>query len=384
MDYKGIAITGPSGVGKSSVARRFCEKYESFQIVKAVTTLESRPIDFPSQYEYIDTKEFDSLGSRKRLLVQSEYRGNKYGIKKRSVDSVARNGNIPVLIITPDSIRQLSSDTFLSIFLDAPNKTLEERLQARREEVSAAVIQQREKDRADSITCLYSAKNNHVEKTVELISYLWKYRNTGGVLPERLIRLMVDCGILLENANELNVESASYDLSLGDEYYGKGKIWKLSDEEPFLLIEPYDYAIVTSKEYSNLPRDITARFDLSVKLFCQGVILSNGPQVDPGFRGKLFCLLFNTSNAPVVLKRGQHYATIEFHKLIEPTSPYKGKYQNKRKIISYLPSNTLQGGVSELRKELEKVRDESRNLQTIVLGTIGALLTNVALLLAFQ
>ena len=40
--------------------------------------------------------------------------------------------------------------------------------------------------------------------------------------------------------------------------------------------------------------------------------------------------------------------------------------------------------VSELRKELENVKTESRNLQTIVLGTIGALLTIVALLIALR
>lgn len=86
----------------------------------------------------------------------------------------------------------------------------------------------------------------------------------------------------------------------------------------------------------------------------------------------------------MILKRGQHYATLEFHKLIEPTTPYRGTYQRKIKIINYLPSNTLQGAVSELRKELEKVKSESRTLQTIILGTIGAMLTIVALLLAIR
>lgn len=38
------------------------------------------------------------------------------------------------------------------------------------------------------------------------------------------------------------------------------------------------------------------------------------------------CLLFNTSSEKVQLKRGQHFTTIEFVKLIESTIPYAGKY----------------------------------------------------------
>ena len=78
----------------------------------------------------------------------------------------------------------------------------------------------------------------------------------------------MNCGMLLDNANIANIKGASYDLSLGDEFYYKGKIQRLSTEKPFLLIEPYDYVIATSNELANFPRDITGRFDLAVSLFC--------------------------------------------------------------------------------------------------------------------
>jgi deoxycytidine triphosphate deaminase len=387
MEYKGIIITGPSGVGKSAVARKLCERYNVFQIVTAVTTRKPRHNDHVDQYKHISEEEFTTLDKNHKLLIKAEYRGSKYGITKESFESVVKSGKIPVMIVTPESVEKITNESFLSIFLDAPDDILNERLESRGESVNETTLKLREEDRRHIESCLYAAKNIEIERTIELLLYLWEYRNSGGVLPERIIRLMIDCGMLLDTGEDLrknNIQGASYDLSLGDEYYGGGKIKKLTDREPFLLIEPYDYAIVTSKENANFPRDISGRFDLSVSLFCQGVILSNGPQVDPGFKGKLFCLLFNTSNTPVVLKRGQHYATLEFHKLIEPTTPYKGKYQGELRIINYLPSNTLRGAVSELRKELEKVKTESRKLQTIVLGTIGALLTIVALLLALR
>lgn len=384
MYYKGMILTGPAGSGKSVVGRELCKKHKTFQIVEAVTTRKPRDDDWPGQYEYLNNKEFTLLEKTDQLLIRAKYRGEDYGITKKSLETVVRRRKTPIVITTPDSVPRLSDEDSLSIFLDAPDKVLEKRLRDRGEKMSVSVKQQKEQDRKCIEFCLYAIKNVEIEKTTELIWCLWKYRNTGGVLSKRIIRLMIDCDMLLENARHENIQGASYDLSLGDEYYSGGRIQKLTDETPFLLIEPYDYAIATSKENVNFPRDICGRFDLSVGLFCQGVILSNGPQVDPGFKGKLFCLLFNTSNAPVVLKQGQHYATLEFNKLIEPTPPYEGRYQSKLKIINYLPSNTLRGAVSELRKELEKVRSESAKLQTIILGTIGVLLTVIALLLTLQ
>ena len=202
-------------------------------------------------------------------------------------------------------------------------------------------------------------------------------------MPARLIRVMAECGLLLHGAEHARISGASYDLSLGDEYYYGGKIHKLSDSEPFLLVEPYDYAIVTAIETANLPCDVAARFDLSVSLFCQGMILSNGPQVDPGFRGPLFCLLFNTSSSPVLLKRRQHYCTIEFHKLLEPTFRYKGGYEGKG-LLHYLPTNVAQGAINELKRELEDVRDESRKLQNMTWAIMSLFLALFAVWVALQ
>lgn len=167
-------------------------------------------------------------------------------------------------------------------------------------------------------------------------------------------------------------------------YSYDGKIQKLSDEKPFLTIEPYDYAIVSCKETAWIPRDVIAKFGLTVGLFCQGVILSNGPQIDPGFRGTLFCLLFNTSNRAVHLKRGKHYATIEFNKLIGYAKPYEGKYQGKERIIEYIPENALHGAINELKKEVEHLKTESRIMQNIYLGVAALMFAIISILLVLK
>ncbi len=216
-----------------------------------------------------------------------------------------------------------------------------------------------------------------------MIAGLWATRERSGVLPGSLIGRLLACGTLLENAEPGKVEGASYDLRLGDEYFYGGQIHRLSDEEPILTLEPYDYAIVTSHEIADLPREISGRFDLTVGLFCQGVILSNGPQVDPGFRGPLFCLLFNTSSSPILLKRRHHYATIEFHKVLWPTAGYRGHYQAKT-LIDYLPTNAARGAINELKRELEEVRKESKGLQGTTWAILSLVLAMIAVFVSFR
>ena len=198
------------------------------------------------------------------------------------------------------------------------------------------------------------------------------------------IELMMDNGMLIDGGTKENIQGASYDLRLGDQYYYGGKIKTIGKNNLILTIEPYDYAIVSSKEEICLPKDVVAHFGLTVGLFCQGIILSNGLQVDPGFRGTLFCLLFNTSNRPVSLKRNEHYATIEFTKMSCFAEKYKGHYQYKRDIIDVIPVNAMRGAINELKKEVEELKQESKNLQNIYISVIAIIVAAISILLILK
>lgn len=365
MGYQTIIITGTSGAGKSTVARKLCEKHEILHMVQALTTRKPREDDRPHEYKHVSEEEFGRLEREGKLWIKSKYRGESYAIANEALQQAIDKGSIPLLILTPKSVEEIVAignrepPQFLTVFLDAPDDVLDGRFIAQGQEVGKAVAEQRRRDRGSSAACLYLVKNVDVEKTTELIWTLWEYGKTGGILPKRLIQLMMECGMLLENAEAENVSGASYDLSLGDQYWQDGKRGTLSRSESFIELKPGDYAIVSSREIANFPRDIVGRFDLSVSLFCQGIILSNGPQVDPGFKGRLFCLLFNTSDATITLKRGQHYATLEFIKSLEPTIPYSGDYQGKEDIIDYLPKPAAPSAIVRLTKEVEKLKSES-------------------------
>lgn len=385
MKYKGIIITGTSGSGKSTIAEIFTQRYPIFMIVQAVTTRQERADD-SGQYIYLDDENFKVFHEKGYLLSETKYRGKSYGISVFSVEEVQQQGKIPVMVISPESISSFKQkEEYISFFVDATDMQLNERLHKRSgKEIDEDILKQRENDRNYVDEPNYIIKNNEVEKTINLIFELWNYASIGGVIPERIIQLMISCGMLVENANEGNIKSASYDLTLGDEYYYGGEIRRLEKDNLFLKIEPYDYAIVSCHEQIQLPKDVAANFGLTVGLFCQGIILSNGQQVDPGFRGTLFCLLFNTSNRVVTIKRRSHYATIEFTKMLDFASRYKGKYQGKRDILDVIPPNVMQGAINELKMEIEELRKESRNLQNIYIGVIAIIMAAISILLVVK
>jgi len=222
-----------------------------------------------------------------------------------------------------------------------------------------------------------------LDAAVSLSLRLLLAQGEAGVISDAFMRPMLACGMLVANPVETSIKGASYDLTLGDEFYSGGKLRRLSDSDPFIPIEPYDYAIVSSQDVVNLPRDVCGRFGPKNHLFVQGVIQTNGPQIDPGFRGTLMCLLFNTSNAVVMLKKNEPYSTIEFHRTLGVASPYKGRNQG-RGLLHYLPANTLQGGINQLKREIEGVRADARNLQTIVIAVVSLVLAVVAILIAIR
>jgi guanylate kinase/deoxycytidine triphosphate deaminase len=382
-----LIITGYSGAGKDAVARALVEKGEVFARVPALTTRPNREDDPGGVYEHLDPESFQERSRSGELLVESSYRGHSYGISKGTFRAVGKTGKIPILVLTPELVAKLSDEheELFSVFLTTDDEELDRRLSERSSGTppTDAERQRREQDRAFASKALYLVRNQSVEETTALIQDLWNHRDMSGILPKTLIDPMIRCDLLLRNTNRDRAKGASYDLSLGDEYFYQGKILHLSDENPILLIQPYDTAIVTSHEVANIPRNVAARFDLSVSLFTQGVILSNGPQVDPGFSGPLFCLLFNTSSSPVLLKRRQHYATIEFHKLLKPTGGYSGRYEGKR-LIGYLPQNATQGAISKLQQEIRDIRKGTEHFQTLLMAFLSLVLVVIALVLAVR
>ena len=64
----------------------------------------------------------------------------------------------------------------------------------------------------------------------------------------------------------------------------------------------------------------------------EGLLWTGGPQVDPGWKGQLFCPIYNLAERPVVLELGQPMFTIDF----SCTSRISKRYiERKRDTTNY-------------------------------------------------
>lgn len=156
-------------------------------------------------------------------------------------------------------------------------------------------------------------KGDLIECTAAVDAAIRVLRNRGGLVDRGTMLSLLRAGTLLNPYDEGCTQTASYDLRLGDQLLFDGNLVQLTAQNPAFSIPPYSFIIAASLEQADLPKFFTGRFDLRVSNFLKGIILSNGPQVDPGFRGGLFCMLYNASDHPVPIKRTEHFATIEFH-----------------------------------------------------------------------
>ncbi|ODT84898.1 MAG: hypothetical protein ABS69_01785 [Nitrosomonadales bacterium SCN 54-20] len=188
----------------------------------------------------------------------------------------------------------------------------------------------------------------------------------GGVVTKEDLRPLIASGTILDRADPANLRSASYDLRVGDELWCQGSVIELSDTSPRFLIPPYSYAIVSALEIAKLPPFIVGRFDLRVSYFLEGIILSNGPQVDPGYKGALFCMLYNGSSKPKLITRGRHFATMDFTTTTRVTEAYKQKYQFQQRMERFMTDDTIVargGAIVELIDE--KVAVVHRKIKAI-------------------
>jgi len=172
------------------------------------------------------------------------------------------------------------------------------------------------------VIAYYRISDNNQGDIVNACKVLLEICNAPGVLSFEQIESLTKIGILIYNVNCKNIQYASYDLNLHNEYLKSGVSMEKSDT---ISIEPFGYVVVGAKEYANLPTNICANYDLKVKMFCRGIMLSNGPQIDPGYRGILLALLFNASSKQFDMEqyKGYEFATIQFFTL---SSPSKKRY----------------------------------------------------------
>ncbi len=192
---------------------------------------------------------------------------------------------------------------------------------------------------------------------------------------------------LIENYCQDNIQTCSYDLRMGSQYYyathisdDTVKIGSLQKGE-ILKIPPDAICYVITEESVNMPSDLTASISLPLKLIKCGVMLAAQPPYDPGYHGKTIALLHNLSNETVKIKYGQHILNIVFTKLSRPVEEYqkyKGDYQELTDLKDFCQEVRV-GAVFELRQKLMKWTERFNKAVPNILSAISVALAILTL-----
>lgn len=141
-----VVVSGPSGVGKSTVVAEVLRQSPDVWLSVSVTTRSPRPGEVDGvDYWFVDEAEFARMVTEGELLEHAQYAGNRYGTPREPV-AQRRSAGIPVLLeIEVQGARQVRGtqpDARL-VFLAPPSwEELQERLRRRGTE-SAAQMERR-------------------------------------------------------------------------------------------------------------------------------------------------------------------------------------------------------------------------------------------------
>jgi dCTP deaminase len=136
---------------------------------------------------------------------------------------------------------------------------------------------------------------------------------------------------VIDPFDEKFLEPATYDLRVGDRaaVSTASRPIDLTKDE-WLILEPGAMAILQSREILTLSRQIAGRIGPKTALLRHGILAATGPQIDPGFKGRLIVNLINLSPRSFSLRYEDPFLSIEFHYLNEPPDrPYSGEYQGR-------------------------------------------------------
>jgi len=171
--------------------------------------------------------------------------------------------------------------------------------------------------------------------------------------------------ILISPFNEDQAQAATYDFRIGKQGATTSTKRIVNIEEiGYFVLEPGDFGVVTIFEEIRMGNQYSGRIGLRSKYARKGLIATTGPQIDPGFHGRLIVGLTNLTPKRISLPYKDHLLSVEFHRLEHATNkPYAGPYQDKLELGA---------------EEIESIVETEGMALSEVIKTLQSLSSNVA------
>lgn len=138
-----IILSGPSGVGKSTVVAKTMELRDDLCFSVSVTTRPPRPGEVDGKdYFFISSEQFDRMVENNELLEHASYVQNSYGTPRSFVEDRLEKGFNVILDIEVQGARQVFENVpdAVSVFVLPPSmQVLEQRLSARGTETEQTI-----------------------------------------------------------------------------------------------------------------------------------------------------------------------------------------------------------------------------------------------------
>jgi guanylate kinase len=139
---KVVIVSGPSGVGKSTICKGILKRMQNVYLSVSVTTRPKSEVEVDGQdYWFISQKEFQGRIDKGLMLEHAEVFGHLYGTPKDKVLEALEAGKIAILEIDVQGARQAKMvfpDAVMIFILPPSPNTLAERMNHRGREAAEA------------------------------------------------------------------------------------------------------------------------------------------------------------------------------------------------------------------------------------------------------